>query len=69
MRKSYSSMSFDRFLGDLRDEIRYSNGYTQDNIACLLNIRRETLCKKLHNADSKLTGEELYRILVILGIL
>lgn len=67
MRKSYSSMSYDRFLKDLRDEIHYSSEYTQDNIAPLLNIRRETLCRKLNGGN--LSAEELYKILIILGIL
>lgn len=67
MRKSYSSIPYERFLEDLREEIRYSDGYTQDNIAPLLNICRETLCRKLGGGN--LTGKELYLILTILGIL
>ena len=67
MRESYSSIPYEIFLEDLREEIRYSNGYTQDNIAPLLNICRETLCRKLGSGN--LTGKELYLILTILGIL
>lgn len=67
MLESYSSMSYSRFLEDLKEEIRYSARYTQDNIAPQLNICRETLCRKLNSG--KLTGEQLYKILVILGIL
>ena len=67
MRGSYSSLSYERFLKELKEEIRFSSNFTQDNIAPLLNIRRETLCRKLN--DGKLSGEELYKLLITLGIL
>lgn len=64
MRNSYSSISYEVFLEDIREEIRFQNEYTQEIIASLLNIRRETLCRKLNGGN--LTARELFKILVIL---
>ena len=67
MRLSYKSFSYKTFLDDLREEIRYSS-YTQESIALdHLNMARETLCRKLSSGE--LTGKQLYKILVLLGIL
>ena len=67
MRKSYKAFSYEIFLEDLREEIRYSK-YTQESIALnYLDMARETLCRKL--ASGELTGKQLFTILVLLGIL
>ena len=67
MRESYKAFSYESFLKDLREAIRFSK-YTQETIALYhLDMARETLCRKL--ANGKLTGNQLYKILVILGIL
>lgn len=67
MRQSYKNFSFKSFLEDLKEEIRNSR-YTQESIALYsLDMTRETLCRKLANGN--LNGEQLYKILVVLGVL
>ena len=66
MRNRYSSDSYELFLEDLREEIRFKDGLTQEIIAAFLGIARTTLCKKLNRNGQELTGEELFKILMIL---
>ena len=66
MRDRYSSDSYELFLEDLREEIRFKNDWTQEAIARFLGINRSTLCRKLNRNGQELTGEELFKILMIL---
>lgn len=67
MRTRYPSDSYLRFLEDLREDIRFADGTTQESIARHLGVDRSTLCRKLRNKQC-LTAKELFEILIILGV-